>query len=199
MAYGLSLIVAPILVIAVLIGIPALIIYPLIPRVEVLKAPAVMPYQTPEFWSPSQSERIQEEVSESPVLPFEEVRKSRRRHVLDRYAENLKGRVDMALGSVLNQEGTIVHVAGVVVGKRELNSKAGLMATLVLEDPSGRAECIIYPMTYLAHPVDENQIILLNGKVSNSKILVNGLEVIGKKRQRRPRKEGITPCESVVI
>jgi len=181
----LAIITGTVLLCLVILGIPALLIELLLPKVNTSPALPLEPIQT------SIQLRQKSQIPQNNVLPFQEERKLRRRHVLDKYSEMLKGRVDTALASVVNHEGMIVRVAGVVIGFKEINSKTGLMATFVLEDPSGRAECIIYPMTYLAHPVKENQIIFVNAKVMNSKLLVNGLEVIGKRRKPYKKKEGI--------
>ncbi len=166
------------------VGIPGLTVFLLMPRFKPIEVPEKIYKDDLEPVEPG--EDPVDEISELPEapLPFESLRKSRKRHVLDKYTELLNGKVDCAIKMAVVSEGATVKVAGVVIGKREMPSKSGTMATFVIEDPSGRAECIIYAMTYLAHPVLEDQIVVVNGKVANSKLLVNGIEVLGKRRRR---------------
>lgn len=125
------------------------------------------------------------QVEEKPVakvLPFEEYRNKNQRHVLDSFAPLLHGKVDTALQSLFSKDGEIVTVSGVVKDVKVFFTKTGheAMATGVIEDPSGRAEITLYPSTWLAHPLDTNDIVVLQGKVRTGKILVNTLDKIGE-------------------
>lgn len=116
------------------------------------------------------------------TLPYDELRKDNQPHVLDAFQDLVQGKVDTALQNLFTKDGEIVTVAGLVcrvaVFKTQIKNEA--MATGVIEDPSGRAEITLYPQTWLAHPLDENDIVLLSGRVKTGKILVNSLEKIGE-------------------
>lgn len=130
------------------------------------------------------TEKSQEVAKKEEVipLPYDEVRKDNQPHLLDSFEKNLRGKVDTPLLNLFLKDGEVVTVAGLVckVSCFKTKEKKETMATAVIEDPSGRAEITLYPHTWLAHPLDENDVVVLRGKVKLGKILVNSVEKIGE-------------------
>lgn len=114
-------------------------------------------------------------------LPYEELRRDNQPHILDAFEKHLRGKVDAPLVNLFMRDGEIITVAGLVC-KVSLfpTKKSETMATAVIEDPSGRAEITLYPHTWLAHPLDENDVVVLRGRVKLGKVLVNSVEKIGE-------------------
>lgn len=122
-----------------------------------------------------------EEVSAELPLPYDgEVRKVPH-HVLDGFVMFTKGKVNCALSELFLRSEETVTVAGLVCQVNIFHTRKGeLMASGVIEDPSGKAEITMYPQTWLANPINQNDVVLLQGKVRTGKILVNSLEKIGE-------------------
>lgn len=125
-------------------------------------------------------------------LPYETYRKSRRVHVLDKFAAQLSGHLTHALKNVVYAEDTYSRVAGVVVSAKEVKSRSGLMLTGYLGDPSGNAEFILFADKYAMYPIKEGDIVYAVCKLQGGKLIVNNLDLLGKKRIRTPKKRGET-------
>jgi len=128
-------------------------------------------------------------------LPYEDCRESRRTHVLDKYATQLSGHVSHALKNVVYASDSFCRVAGVVVNANVTETRSGAMLSGYLNDPSGTAEFILFADKYAVYPVKLGDIIYVVGKINGSKLIVNNLDILGKKRIRP--KKCIEECEAI--
>jgi len=88
-------------------------------------------------------------------------------HPLDAYAEEIRA-LCKPLAEVKPAAHHQVKIAGVVQAMRMMNSRRGKMASLTVEDPSGRLEAVFYAEEYQRYQnlLNKDSLLLLEGEIS---------------------------------